>query len=88
MNIEERLPYKKMIKVIDSLLSNDWGFDMIDEKVITSKNNKHYYKPFTHKESVEMVRVLGVIYQIVHCIHCSCKPNLEVNLKEILGEKL
>lgn len=65
-----------MIRAIDTIVNNDWGFTMIDLK---QDLHKPYGKclPFTHKESEEMSAALGKIYQIVHCIDCeACSPKV------------
>ena len=60
-----KLDYLKMLREIDKLVNNDWGFEMIDCKMMPKA------KPFTQKEAKEMSQRLGQIYLISHCITCT-----------------
>jgi hypothetical protein len=59
-----KLDYKKMLEKIDALVCTDFCADM-DWKT-TPKT-----KPFTQKESEQMAQLLGRVYSISHCIHCT-----------------
>lgn len=72
-----KLPYRKMLEAIDAIVNNDWGFEVIDLKCdMRDLTNKDKYYKFTQKEAIEMSKALGKIYQISHCLHCCCKPQI------------
>ena len=74
---KRKLPYKKMIQAIDKIVNNDWGYNMIDMKMNLHSENKYY--TFTQEEAIQMSQALGRIYQIAHCVDCTCSPNLYDN---------
>ena len=55
-----KLDTDRMVRDIDVLVNNDWGFEIVDVK-----------SKFTQKEAREMSAVLGKIYTISHCITCN-----------------
>ena len=58
-----------MLKDINDIVDNDWGFEMVDMK--HNLRNGGYHK-FTQKEAQEMSKALGNIYSISHGIYCVC----------------
>ena len=57
------LNYKKMVEDIDDLVESDFCLDMDCKNLPGSE-------PVTQKEAREMIRIIGEVYSIAHCIHC------------------
>ena len=60
----KELNYKKMLEDIDKLVETDFAFDMECKQLPNSK-------PYTQKEAKEMQSLLGQVYLISHCLHCT-----------------
>ncbi len=59
-----KLNYLQMLKDIDALVQTDFMFNM-DCRMIPDS------KPYTQKEAKKMAHILGNVYLISHCLHCS-----------------
>jgi predicted methyltransferase len=66
----KKINYKKMLKAIDEIVNNDWGFEMIDMKHDFNSKDKDKYLNFTQAEAIEMSKALAKIYRISHTISC------------------
>ena len=56
--------YKQMVRDINELVDNDFCFDM-------DCHNLPHSKPITQEEAMQMVGIIGNVYRISHCIHCT-----------------
>lgn len=61
---KKKLDYKKMVREIDNLVEGDFCFDMDCHNLPNSK-------PITQKEAMKMVKIIGRVYKIAHCIYCT-----------------
>lgn len=59
-----KLDHLRMLKEIDSLVSNDFCFEM------DCLANLPKQRQIKQSEARQMVKIIGLIYQIAHCIHC------------------
>jgi hypothetical protein len=62
MTREKKLNHAKMLEDIDSLVRNDFVFDM--------ECKLYQAKTYTQKDAKEMAEVLSKVYAISHTIHC------------------
>lgn len=69
---ESTLDYEAMVRDIDELVNNDWGFDV-------DCLSMHPYQEMPQKMAWEMQKVLMKIYTISHCISCiACRGKYTV----------
>jgi len=58
------LDYKRMVEEIDKIVNNE-DFGNLELSLMPKS------KPYTQKEAGKMMKMLGQVYRVAHCVTCT-----------------